>query len=246
MNSNFNFCFKLCPKYKLVLMEKEEFVFDDINSLEKFNIINQSGNITLLKTGSQVLGVQAIKKVQNGRKDEMQKIMKSIRINADKKSDNLTITADYEKKNNLSVTIQYRIEIPTNFKVFDIKNTGNIRLEKVAGTINIDSLAGNIDLIGLRMCGNNMIKQKAGNISLDADLKDASEVMIHNGTGNIILTIKRDSKIKIKAAVELGNIGGNLLKQGINLSGSVEEVLNEGDTLVELSTGIGNITILGK
>jgi len=236
---------------------EEENITEDGTGIEELRIKNHAGKITIVKAGGNNIEVNVIKKVRGVDNSMKREVLKNIKINVEKNGKELSLEArtkegykiDFwkwmEKQSGMGAVLQYSIRVPEGVKVFFVENeAGDIRLEDIAGTVDIASAAGNVELDGVYLLGDSNIKLGAGNINMDVDVTKAGSLSVRNSAGNISLKLPEDSSFELNADANLGVISGNFIKvKKVGINNSLNDVFNEGNTKIELDVAAGNIII---
>jgi len=241
-------------------LTEEQNIARNAAELEKLEISDTAGNITVKSVTSGDISIKAIKKVK-GTNDEVKKeVMSNIDIIVEGSGNSLSVypTTKDGKKDDLwkwveqlykgtQVTVDLELEVPENIKVYAVNsNAGNINFSEVFGEIAIKSNAGNVDLTGVSLTGSSDIEINAGNINLDADISKASKLAVVNTAGNVTLKLPANSGFDLTAKLTAGNVNGSFLSGTHINSGTIRQKINGGGTEVNVTTVAGNVTIDSK
>ncbi len=241
-------------------LTEEQNVARNAAEVEKLEISDTAGNITVKTTTSGDISIKAIKKVKGTNEETKKEIMENIDIVVEENGNSLSVHPSTRdgKKDDLwkwvgqlykgsEVTVDFELEVPENIKVYTVdSNAGNIAFEDVNGEIGIKSNAGNVDLTGISLEGSSDIQINAGNINLDADISKASKLSVVNTAGNVKLSLPANSAFDLTAKLTAGNISGSFLSGTHIISGKITKKINEGGTDVNVTTVAGNVTIDSK
>jgi hypothetical protein len=241
-------------------LTEEQNVARNAAEVEKLEISDTAGNITVKTSTSDDISIKAVKKVK-GMNDEIKKeVMANIDIVIEGNGNSLSVYPSTKdgKKDDLwkwverlykgtHVTVDFELEVPENIKVYTVdSNAGNISFSEVNGEIAIKSNAGNVDLTGVGLTGSNEIGINAGNITLDADISKASKLEVVNTAGNVTLNLPANSAFDLTAKLTAGNVNGSFLSGTHINSGTIRQKINGGGTEVNVTTVAGNVTIDSK
>lgn len=241
-------------------LTEEQNIARNAAEVQKLEISDTAGNITVKKSTSDDISIKAIKKVK-GTNDEIKKeVMANIDVIIEGSGSSLSVypaTKDGKKDDlwkwverlykGTQVTVDFELEVPENIKVYTIdSNAGNISFNDVDGEIDIKSNAGNVDLAGVGLAGSSDIEINAGNVNLDADISKASKLTVVNTAGNVTLKLPANSAFDLTAKLTAGNVSGSFLSGTHINSGTIRQKINGGGTEVNVTTVAGNVTINGK
>jgi hypothetical protein len=233
----------------------EESASTNLDGIEIIELSNDSGNIKILRTDKNEISVRAEKKLRGFNESKKGEILENMKLSLTKKGKTLEVDVldkngagvwDWKKMNfkSLHLTIDYTIEIPDRINEYDLKDgAGNIKIQDLTGVLSISNGAGEIELENMVLKEKSDIHLGAGNIKVNADIKDAKELSINNGAGNISLKLPESSKFNLESSVGIGNLSGNLLGDTRVFIGSIEREINGGGAMLKVKTGIGNISI---
>lgn len=241
-------------------LTEEQNLARNVASIEKLEISDNAGNITVKGTVSEDISIKAIKKVKGTNEELKREVMGNIDISIEESGNTLSVYPSSKdgKKNDLwkwaeqyykgtQVTVDFELEVPSNVKVYMIKNNaGNISLSDMTGEITIKNNAGNIELDSVSLTGSNDIQLNAGNINVDSDISGASKLSVLNTAGNISLKLPENSAFNLAAKLTAGNISGSFLSGTHIVSGTYKQEINGGGAEVNVTSVAGNVTIDSK
>lgn len=233
----------------------------NVYSAQALSIYNQVGDITLYQGEVNDLCLETFISVKANSQEIVNQLIDNILINTEVNNGIFKISvlckkdkSDYwnwkTSKDHLSqVSVGFDVVVPKNFKSFDIKDsTGDIKLLDLNGSLKVNNLTGDINVINANLVGDNIVEVKTGNITAKTDISAAKTLSINNMTGNINLSILKDRGISLDASLITGNICGKY-KGGFTMDNdspgikSVSKVYNGGGTYVTLKTLTGDISV---
>ncbi len=241
-------------------LKEEKNIGRNAADIEKLELKNTAGNISIKTTSSEDISIKVIKNVKSTDENVKAKILQNmdVAVIADRKKLSVyPVTAD-GKKNDLwkwveqqykgaQVSIDFEVEVPEHIKFYTIKgNAGNINMESVTGQVTIEQNAGNVDLKDVKLNGTSDINVNAGMVTIDADIGKADKLAVSNTAGQIRMILPADSGFDLEAKITAGNIGGSFLSGSKLNSGTLKQQINGGGTKVIVTTVAGNVTIDSK
>ncbi len=217
-----------------------------------------AGNIEISESVSKEISVSFEKIVRGNDESANREVMDNIKVLAEKKGNILTVKAVARddgntdlwkwvsgKYHNISVSINYTISVPKEIRKYTIGMVaGNVKLQGLAGEMDITSNAGNIEMQGVSPEGRNNIELNAGNITIDCiAIVAADSITTKCNAGNFTMSLPGDSGLDFDLSVNAGNIGGTLVSKQVLGKGKVKDEINGGGTLVKTNLNAGNITV---
>lgn len=228
--------------------------------VERLDISNNAGDITVKRSSADDISIKAVKKVKGTNEDIKKEIMQNIDIIVDNDGNKLSVYPSTKdgKKDDLwkwvdrlykgaQVTIDLELEVPDNVKVYNVSNNaGKISFEEIAGELDLEQNAGNISLKDVSLTGSNNIKNNAGNINISADINKAEKLSINSTASNIKLELPEKAAFELEIKLNAGNISGDFLPGTHVNSGTFKQQINGGGTKVIVTTVAGNVIINNK
>ena len=235
----------------------EESTALEMQKADKFQILNETGNINVSKTSGSQIKIRMEKEVKGQVEEEVQSVLDEIKISAKFDGDTCVIKAvtsdgtdfwKWKQQNHqmLNVNVNFYLELPENFSGYDVKLvTGNIDINDLAGSFTVNNTTGNLTLSNVTMTGSNQVKLITGNITINSNLLEADSLNVSNITGNVTLTLPGEENASLSVRLTTGNIGGSLLGQTSTALGGtdISKTLGTGKTDVKVENVTGNITI---
>lgn len=233
------------------------------SSLDSLNVTNVTGKVRINKSNVQKIKVKLSKKAAGFEVNDVEKVLNEAKINSQISGGKIDISVASDagkgdfwdwKSNNYSrinANMDFLIEIPRDFKKYTVNNvTGDVFLEGLSGSIEVEETTGNISLTNSTLIADNSIRLTTGDIDIDAQLDNMEDLSVTNTTGNVSMKIPSNSKINLDAGVTTGVIGGNFdgmdpEKQGTG-GVSVSKELNGGGKKVSMHTVTGCIYLNKK
>lgn len=242
------------------LLTEEEDISQNAEGIKTLEIVNNAGNIKVLHSDKSDITVKLTKKVKGTDEVLKKETMENIKVNLDKKSDKLTVSARSKDdsgsyiwdwvnklKKAVNVTIDYEVAVPDDVKIYKVNNNaGNMSFESISGEMNISQNAGDIKLVGVNLLGKNSFTLNAGNINMDMTIDKTDEIKVKLTAGNINISIPEDSKFELDSKLVAGNLSGSFLKETSIKSGSLKQEFNGGGTKLTVNLTTGNATIDSK
>lgn len=217
----------------------EDKLTENVKGMEKFEISNGAGNISIVKSGGEDIRLSVTKKVRGSNEKKKKEILDNIKINITKENKKVIIEAKTKKDGNsdfwkwkeqnykvYNVTIDYTLEVPEYFNSYAVENgAGNTELQGTTGDVSIKNGVGDIRLKDME--ATLILNLGTGNITgTGITLKDMNSVNL--GAGNVTLDANVDGAKQVNIDNGMGNVTLNLPKES-------KVSLNAG-------VGIGNIS----
>ncbi|HEY9062812.1 MAG TPA: DUF4097 family beta strand repeat-containing protein [Pseudobacteroides sp.] len=233
------------------------------SSLDSLNVTNVTGNISIYKTNVQKIKVKLLKKAAGFEVNDVERVLKQAKIGSQVSNGKIDISVvtdagkgdfwDWKSNNysRITASMELLIEIPRDLKKYTVNNvTGDVYLEGLSGSIQVEETTGNISLANSTLMADNSIRLITGDIDIDAQLDNMESLNVENTTGNVSMKIPSNSKISLDARVTTGIIGGNFdgmdpEKQGTG-GVSVSKELNGGGKKVSMHTVTGCVYLNKK
>ncbi|MCX7772018.1 MAG: hypothetical protein N2376_02775 [Clostridia bacterium] len=244
-----------------VKQEDEKTLTLSLDNAKSLLVDNQTGNISIKKGRDSSVSVKTKIKVEGQVTEEVEKVLKNVKTYAAVKDGMLEIRAvcndgsDFwrwkqDHYRMLNVNINFDVALPQDLESYKLRLiTGNINLEGLNGSTDVESITGNVTLNNVKLSGSNRVHLITGNIDIKGSVADAESLDVNNTTGNINLSLPGDSGLKLKASIVTGNIDGSLIGdsaiKGIGGT-SIEKEIGSGKTETSVKLVTGNITISKK
>lgn len=226
-----------------------------INELE---VLAGVGTVTVSKGPGSDVDVRYEKKVR-GSSSYVKEVAENIIIDTKKDGDKIIVevrskdddSKDFwswlsSKYKNINVSVDLDITVPGNIAVFTVSNgVGDITINDVKGRMVINSGVGEIKLRNVAMTGNCVVNNGTGDITIDGDISEMSDIDIQTGVGEVNLRFPEDSKFSIDATTGVGDISGNLLNGDFSgfVGGTLKQDINGGGASVTVDAGTGDIAV---
>lgn len=214
-----------------------------------------AGNITINKSETGKIEIRAEIKVKGKDEDIKNDILNNSLIKLETNGDRAKLelqTKDgdgfwqWHKKyfSGYLITINYYIEIPESME-FDLSTgAGNISISDIEVALTASTGAGNISLNNTKLTNEIEISTGAGNVNIGGEFKDLNSLNIENGAGNITLSLPSTTAMELSIDTGVGNVGGSIVKDN-GLKNHSKQDINGGGPEVEISSGVGNISVDG-
>ena len=214
-----------------------------------------AGNITISKSSTSKIQVRADIKVKGKNEDIKNEIINNALVKLDTNGDRAKLKLqtrdggnfwDWHKKNysGYLITINYYIEIPESMEFDFSTGAGNISISDIEVALTASTGAGNISLNNTKLTNEIKISTGAGNVSIDGEFKDLDSLDIENGAGYITLSLPSTTPMELSIDTGVGNVGGSMVQDN-GMKNHSKMDINGGGPEVELSSGVGNISVDG-
>jgi|GEM_PF-6592495 len=226
-------------------------------SLRSLRLTNGTGTVQILPADGDEVAIQVMKQAQGLDAAANEACLDKIRIAAVEEDGCLVVGArladspdqDFwewfsaQSDRATEVAIHYTVQVPAAVKTFTVNNrTGGIVVEDVTGSFLIQGGTINLTIQRVRLTGRSLVIVHTGDIVLDIDPADASEIMVNNGSGDIDIAFPAAAPVDLRASIAAGTITGDV-KTPVQGSGAVEQVYGGGGTKLTVSGTTGNIVI---
>jgi len=141
--------------------------------------------------------------------------------------------------------VDYRITLPTGFRVVATQVNGIVEIERIDGSADIANVNGNVLLRDL--AADTEVNLTNGNIIADVDLPQGGDIGLQVVNGNVDLRVQANASAEFFAQVTNGSISlHNLpLQSQTGTSRSIRGTLGSGAGSIDVTTVNGNIVVTG-
>jgi len=226
----------------------EDFSFDfdatgqdflSVNGINGYVKVTGTENITVAK-------IWGVKRVKSDSRSDANEHLKLLQVNISENEDNIFVETDQPKNSNgREYTVNYNVEIPSDWRVsidnvngsLEFRNfNGNIVAEVVNGSISLDNVEGSVDA---NIVNGNLV----GDLTLPIEGKCLTGVV----NGSIKLDIPKSTSAEFDGHVVNGTISmhGLVLNNLVTSTKRIKGTLSSGEGLINLNTVNGSITVVG-
>lgn len=206
--------------------EKYEEKFEKTVSLVrdgKVIIDNISGSIEILTWNRAEVQIDADKVSKAATQNMAKENADLVKINVTQENSTVRIETEYPKgeHKNLSVSVSYKLMIPSEAAINATTVSGNVTCESIGGYLRANTMSGNVVVTGARAgaaCSSMSGNVEAVDVTGDVDL--------HTVSG----TVKADS---VKGSVEADTVSGNVLLTNITGAETVKGSTTSGRVVYE-------------
>ena len=155
-------------------------------------------------------------------------------------------TVQPENSEGRKYLVEYDIIVPSSFEVMTTQVNGSIDILNIENSVDVSNMNGDVLLYGI--VGGVAAGVGNGSIESAVFLPVNKTINLQINNGNIELSIPTSASAEFSAAVD-GNgeiIVSDLdITDGVKTIQSLSGVIGNGEGLIELSTGNGNIEVIG-
>ncbi len=253
------------------ISEQQEITQDGLKG-DRLVVSTGAGNIDITEGGASEIIVKAEKIVRGASEESKKTIIKNMIVSVEDKGGKVEVdvkTSDgkdfweWQRDNykTYQITINYDIELPDNIKAVSLSTgAGNILVEGKPEKVEASTGAGNVDINAMKAkfnistgAGNITIKDSsakgdcelstgAGNVDFIGEVNEVDDFKASTGMGNVDFRVPADSKMTLDASTGLGNLSGSFITSKESKSHFKGDI-NGGGSDIELSTGVGNVSV---
>jgi hypothetical protein len=161
-------------------------------------------------------------------REVLEKRLADLSIDVEQQENKITFRSEYKGtiKGKNDKNLDLRLFLPQKIRVMnyrigsgsikfldDIKcelnilsKSADIKMNKFSGKLDIEGEIGNVELAGGKIRNNSEIKEKVGNINVNAELEERGTFSFETDVGNVDLVLPKDSDVQVES---IGNIAVN-------------------------------------
>ncbi|MHB8063284.1 MAG: DUF4097 family beta strand repeat-containing protein [Ruminiclostridium sp.] len=220
---------------------------------EQFIVSDNAGNITIEKSGTSQIEINADKKVKGSSEKNKETIMDNMNIQLQRNGKAIEVVIktkdgndfwDWQKDNFKAsqITINYDISLPEGINAIEASTgAGNINVNDVKAKLTLKTGAGNIEVEDVAALKDNLLNTGAGNIDFNGNVDSITSFDASIGVGNVKFEVPEETKMSLEADTGIGLLSGSFVKSKDNNKFHFEGDINGGGPAVKLNSGVGNV-----
>jgi hypothetical protein len=218
-----------------------------VGSRSAIQVVGKNGKVEIWGVpGATSISIDAVRRVRSDSKADAAKYLDRLWVAVDWQTDEVVVrTVQPDYTHGRTYVVDYEITVPAYFLSRVTNGNGEVRLEGMTADVRVENGNGDVSLVDLE--ASSRVTLGNGTISTWAFLPETGRVINSVGNGSIFLEVQPQVSATFGAKVGNGSISlsGLELQDMVSTPRQLKGVLGEGEGLIDLSLGNGQIHVQG-